>query len=56
MLGVVATISVGATPLDLALSPDGARVYVAQGAGAVSVIDAATHAVMTTSHAAPHCT
>ena len=45
----VATIGVGWTPTQVAVSPDGARAYVtASGAGTVSVIDTATNTVTTT--------
>ncbi len=46
---VVATIPVGDWPLDTSVSPDGARVYVANsGNGTVSVIDTSANAVVAT--------
>lgn len=43
----VATIPVGTKPVDVAISPDGARAYVAdEGADAVVVIDTATNTVL----------
>lgn len=46
---VVATIPVGSAPIDVALSPDGARAYTANFRSAsVSVIDVATRAVIAT--------
>ena len=49
MVGVIATIPVGIWPIDVAVSPDGTRAYVAnQTSGTVSVIDTATKAVTAT--------
>ena len=46
---VVATVAVGATPLDVTVNPAGSRVYVANfGSGNVSVIDTATNIVVAT--------
>ncbi len=46
---VVATIPVGASPLGVAISPDGSRVYVANVVSqTISVIDASTNKVITT--------
>jgi YVTN family beta-propeller protein len=43
----IATIPVGTKPVDVAISPDGARAYVAdEGADAVAVIDTATNTVV----------
>jgi YVTN family beta-propeller protein len=43
---VVATIAVGKFPIDMAVSPSGAHVYVANSDGTVSIIDAATNTVI----------
>ena len=46
---VVATITVGNRPLEVAVSPDGSRAYVAnQSSGNVSVIDTAADSVVAT--------
>jgi YVTN family beta-propeller protein len=46
---VVATIPVGRGPVDVAITPDGARAYVTNaGANSVSVIDTSTNAVTAT--------
>ena len=42
---VVATVATGARPWNMAITPDGRKLYVANGrAGTVSVIDTTTHA------------
>jgi len=47
--GLIASIPVGAGPADVAVSPDGARLYVAHtGTDTVSVVDLATRAVVAT--------
>src|SRR6266849_6084859 len=46
---VVATVSVGGSPLEVAITPDGTRVYVTNGNdNTVSVIDAASNTVVAT--------
>lgn len=45
---LIATIPVPQTPQEILVSRDGARVYVSSNTGALSVIDAATNAVITT--------
>jgi len=46
---VIKTITVGSNPKSVAVTPDGARVYVTnQGSNTVSVIDTATNAVVAT--------
>jgi YVTN family beta-propeller protein len=45
---VVNSVSVGDTPLGVAVAPDGKRVYVATQGNYVSVIDTATHTVVKT--------
>lgn len=47
--GVISTITVGSTPMGIALTPDGSKAYVTNSAsGTVSVIDTATLAVTST--------
>src|SRR6266446_4760422 len=46
---VVATVSVGGSPLEVAITPDGTRVYVTNGNdNTVSVVDAASNTVVAT--------
>ena len=46
---VIATVGVGTNPLDEAITPDGARAYVANsGSNSASVIDTGTNAVTAT--------
>jgi len=47
--GLVASIPVGASPSDVAVSPDGKRLYVANlAADTISVVDAVTHTLVST--------
>jgi YVTN family beta-propeller protein len=46
---VVATVGVGANPVDVSITPDGARAYVTNaGSNSASVIDTSTNAVTAT--------
>jgi YVTN family beta-propeller protein len=46
---VVATVAVGSIPVDVSITPDGARAYVTNaGSNSVSVIDTSTNAVTAT--------